>query len=211
MTELLFKPGTPISLELPRENNSKLNTFFLGSKKDEYVFVDFPFTSNRYLPVEEDAPCIVRFVTDGKVYAFQSFILKVIKHPFSFLLIAYPQSVDQVNLRSSDRYRVKLDVSYSQNGQDSSDDDRSKGQLIDISEGGCLLKATAPCALETTLCLFFTLPEIGDIKDLEASVQRINKGEDDYELGLRFSNSQSPNHKLIRNYLNQIDKLQIII
>jgi c-di-GMP-binding flagellar brake protein YcgR len=211
MTNSLFNPGTLVTLELPRDKNLKLKTSFLGYKEEEYIFLDFPSSKTGYLPIEDDAPCIIRFVTNGQVYGFQSFILKILKHPFPFLIIKYPQSLEHIELRTSYRYPVKLEISFSLDGSDGGEGNRLKGLIIDISEGGCLLQTKDHFRLGTILFLFINLPQIGTINDLEARVHRIDKKRDHYSLGLNFSNNQDPNREQVRKYIDQIDKLQIMV
>jgi c-di-GMP-binding flagellar brake protein YcgR len=211
MPNQLFISGIPASLELPRVKSNKFNTIFLGCKEGEYVFLDFPPSqTGQYIPLEENEPCIIRFVKEGKVYGFQSFIEKVIKSPLPFLLIKYPESIDQINLRSAIRYHVQLETFLSSHPSDSNVEDRFKGFIIDISEGGCLVKTIDSFPINTSLFLSFSLPETGEIKNLETRIARIYKKEEGHEIGLCFSNFEDPNHQQIRKYLDRIDKLQII-
>ena len=95
MFEQLFSPGISVSLEPPTIKNYKYYTSLLGFKDDEYILLDFPSIVSRSCPLDDHEPCIIRFVSEGKAYTSRTFILKVMRYPFSLLFIKYPRFIEQ--------------------------------------------------------------------------------------------------------------------
>ena len=206
----IFMPGTQAMFEVPLLLNSKCHTFFRGCKEYEYIILDYPCkTDGIPLFLEEYMKCIVRFLFQGKVYAFESEIRKTVKYPYPFVFISYPEKMDNINLRSSERYAIRLPAFYNQQALEDTLEKNPAGLLLDLSEKGCLLETGRPLEVETHISLAFALPNQTMIKNLAAKVKSISRKDETYRLGLIFMVSEHPDIEKIREYLSYLGGLQI--
>lgn len=206
----IFLPGTQVLFEVPHLSGVKSQTFFRGCREDHYIILDYPYNSNGVpLPLKDGMPCIIRFICQGKVYAFPSEIQRTVRYPYPFVFINYPQELDHINLRNTERYPIRIPTVYSEQALEGTHDGCPSGQLLDLSETGCLLETDQRFDLETLLFLAFNLPNQEPIKNLSVKVKRISRKEEAYQLGLQFVVSEDPDIEKIRNYLSYLQSLRI--
>ncbi len=153
--------------------------------------------------------CIIRFLFQGKVYAFQSEIQKTIRYPYPFVFINYPDQLDHINLRDTERYPLLIPTVYSERALEGKPEDCLSGHLLDLSESGCLLKTEQRFESETLLFLAFDLPNGDSVLNLAGKVKRISRKEESYHLGLHFVVSEDPDIEKIKIYLSYLNLLRI--
>jgi c-di-GMP-binding flagellar brake protein YcgR len=206
----IFVPGTQVMFEVPRSLETKGQTFFRGCKEDHYIILDYPNNANGVpLALKDQMPCIVRFLFQGKVYAFETEIIRTVRYPYPFVFIHYPQELDYINLRNSERYPIRIPAVFSEQAIEGSVEGNPEGRMLDLSERGCLLEAKRLFDLDTLLFLAFNLPNEEMIMNLAAKVRRISRKEETYYLGLQFLVSEDPDIEKIRRYLAYLEALQI--
>lgn len=206
----IFLPGTLVQFEIPHLSEAKCQTFFRGCREDQYIILDYPYyPTGLPLPLKDGMACIIRFLFQGKVYAFQSEIQKTIRYPYPFVFINYPQDLDCINLRNSERYPIRIPTVYAKEAQEGDSEGHPCGQMCDLSAKGCLLETNQPFELDTLLFLSFSLPNQEPIKNLAAKVRRISKKEEVYHLGLQFVDSRNQVIEKIGGYLSYLESLQI--
>ena len=206
----VFIPGTQVMLEVKRLTEGKVTTFFRGCKEDHYIILDYPYYENGVpFPVKDGMSCIVRFLYQGKAYAFESKIMRTSKYPYPFLFIRYPEDVDNINLRNSERYPIRIPVFFNRQALEGDLKNYSSGTLLDLSEKGCLLEGNESVEQEKILFLAFNLPNQEGIKNLAAKVKRISRRDEFYRLGMMFMVSEDPDIEKIKEYLSYLAALQI--
>jgi len=208
----IFLPGTQVMFEVPQLLSPKCTTFFRGFKEHHYIILDFPYDpSGVPLPLKDQMSCVVRFLFQGKVYGFESQIQQTSKYPYPFVFINYPKELNYINLRSSERYPIRIPAVYSKEALAilGSLEGHPAGVMLDLSEKGCLLETNQSIELETPLFLAFNLPNQELIQNLAAKVKRISRKDEAYQLGLMFMVSEDPDIEKIRNYLSFLSGLQI--
>jgi c-di-GMP-binding flagellar brake protein YcgR len=205
----LFLPGTAVMFESPRLLDSRSQTFFRGCKEDEYIILDFPLNDNGVpLALKDGLPCVVRFLFQGKAFAFEAEIQKGVRYPYPFIFITYPTELDNINLRNSERHTVRLPVFYHHKAIEKVSSAMT-GNILDLSEKGCLLEADQSQPPDTLLFLALTLPNQKTIKNLAAKVRRVSRRDEKFQLGLMFMVSEDPDIEKIKEYLSHLKSLQI--
>jgi c-di-GMP-binding flagellar brake protein YcgR len=206
----LFLPGTQVLFEIPHLSEARCQTFFRGCRQDHYIILDYPYYSNGVpLPLKDGMDCVVRFIFQGKVYAFQSQVQKAIRYPYPFVFINYPPKLAQINLRSTERYPILIPTVYSERALEGIQEGSLSGQLLDLSESGCLLETDQRFEMETLLFLAFKLSNQDSIMNLAGKVKRISRKEESYHLGLQFVVSEDPDIEKIKIYLSYLNLLRI--
>ena len=206
----LFIPGTTVLFESPHIADSRTQTFFRGCKQDEYLILDYPENETGVpLTLKDGMPCIIRFLHQGRAFAFQSIIDKVLRYPYPFIFVTYPSELDSLNLRDSERHNVRFQAVYHQKSAEDAPKDDQIGTILDLSDRGCLLETDQPQTQESLLLLSFKLPNQKAIKNLAAKVRRISRREESYRLGLMFMVSEDPDIEKIREYLSYLATFQV--
>lgn len=110
----IFLPGTRVMFEVTYLPDAKFHTFIRGCKENHYIILDYPLTSlGTPLNLKEAMRCVARFLSQGKVYGFQSEIQKITRYPYPFIFINYPRHIDCINLRNTTRIPIRIPVVYS--------------------------------------------------------------------------------------------------
>ena len=120
--------------------------YFLVTEIEETVF-------------EEGDPLIVRMVTAGRVVGYETMVASVIDTPVKLYFLAYPQSVQIVNLRKSGRLQVffpgeiqaLIDVEEDQIAL-------LKVMLLNLSSGGCYFSSSHGVDSPAKIKLSFSFP-----------------------------------------------------
>ncbi|MFT5578745.1 MAG: hypothetical protein ACI9WS_001500 [Paraglaciecola psychrophila] len=85
---------------------------------------------------------VMRLIVDGNIYAFSSKVRTVYSEGIKLLLSSLPEKVQTRQLRGGVRYPCVLEAGFVLG------ETKYRGVLINISEGGCLLRMKQSCDLE---------------------------------------------------------------
>jgi c-di-GMP-binding flagellar brake protein YcgR len=208
----IFCPGTSVLFESPRLPDSRTQTFFRGCKQDEYLILDYPQNDIGVpLALKDGMPCIIRFLHEGKAFAFQSEIDKVLRYPYPFIFVTYPTELENLNLRDSERHNVRFPGVYNHKSADGTSKNDLPGVILDLSAKGCLFETVHPQNPDSIILVSFSLPNQKNIKNLAAKIRRVSKREETYRLGLMFMVSEDPDIEKINEYLAYLGSLQSAI
>lgn len=129
--EIRIETGCPVFAEIVGAN-SKLKSKFVGYELNEYIILRAPAVSaNIRLGMQAGQTIVVKYVTAGIIYAFQSRILSCITVPENLVFIEYPKLVQKQSLRNQQRYFCYYHTILK--GETS----ELTGTVVDISMGGC--------------------------------------------------------------------------
>lgn len=208
-TKIAFTPGVKVIVESPSLFNQKFTSYFRGYKTGQWVIIDQPLHNDRPIPLDVEIEVMVRFIIEGKAFGFKSEIMGLAKRPFPLVFLAYPENVESSNLRRDERYPVRLDAAFSLESQDGDSNEKTTGQILNLSLNGCLLTSTEPYDTETFLYLSIPFPEQGLVKNLETEVKACRKQDSEFHMGLNFVDKLDPQHKKIESYLENLKALQV--
>ncbi len=162
----------------------------IGAKHGEFIIVDEPIIriSDRIVSIVR-GPVHCWFLKDGIKYSFESFILKKLDDGLTF--IDYPKYFDVERLRKYERVKVNLETRFKIDDQK----EFHKGSILDISQGGCMLKTDSLVIIpkQSKLTLSFVLPNdrvVNNIKGIARNVS-YNRMKQTTEVGVQFTGPKS--------------------
>jgi c-di-GMP-binding flagellar brake protein YcgR len=204
---LLLEVGTPLQIDI-EGFRSRFKSSLVGVLPDEYLIVRAPqlalyIGEPKQLLAESEV--VVRCLHRGNVWGFKSKLKRVISTPAQLLVLEYPQTVENHNLRVHRRIECLLpgNIQYGET--------KRKGVVLDISEKGCrfsvnTVKSKKPLEIEikAALTLSCQLPGIEGEKVFEGRVRRVEKDEMRTELGVEFEAIDPKVRDLIAQYLSVV-------
>jgi len=167
--------GCPISFDSdPSQKSSpRYSSTLRGWRSPAYILIDRPTVGGRSAPVQENQPCVVRFVHGGRACAFDTVVLDWDDRQHnSYCRISWPESVHTVSFRKAERVRVNVPCDLQVQGS------AVQGRLVDISTGGCRLYVEPPHAVGTEALLSATLPGGRAIEHVQCVVRDVHEGPD---------------------------------
>jgi len=154
---------------------------FEGWRKGDYVSLDIVLEENRSRIFREGGAAIVRFVSDGSVYAFST---KFMDGRADFrdptIRVLWPDEVKVMSLRQYQRVELNLPCFITH------DTTKSEAELLDISEGGCRIATRDDYKVGDTLHLGFTLPDGSILHDVVSTVRNVDTEGKETMAGLSF-------------------------
>lgn len=182
--------GTALQIEI-QGLDAKIKTKLIGMENWEYLILKAPvgYAGIRSKMVEGNK-VVVRFVQEGSVYGFESFILGVTDKPTSLLIIDYPRTVAEKSLRQAQRKDCYITAAITIDGEE------SEGAVVDISKGGCRCIAPnltsddiAGPQIGSSITLVFDSPAENWQMVLEGMIVNTTEYHAAARLGIKFSDS----------------------
>ncbi len=145
---------------------------------------------------------ILRFVDHGVVYAFRTSVIEVIQTRTRLLLLDYPQEIHSRNVRKEPRYPCTLAANILSGI-------RQRGQVNDLSYGGCQLRLPGADALhqirdakveDSAIKLEILFPHRDAFRTLEGRVITVLPCENGLRIGMAFKDRPAP----VREYLDRL-------
>ena len=187
--ESVLRVGNTVVLNLgpSGKEGPRHRTVVRGWEKPVEIVLDRPKDAGRYVPLHEDAPCVVLFVAGGKACAFKTQILSWDNWGDNCRLrVAWPTAIETVSFRKFERFKVHLDCTVSQ-----SDKPDVKGEIQDLSLGGCGFLLPVEVCKDTTVTLSFTLSDGRSLEGVKAVVRNGRRvGEEAFIMGCGFAENQ---------------------
>jgi len=176
----------------------KHRSAFRGSRFPDYFALETPVANKQLVVVPANTFFIVRFLSGGMVFGFETTLKKAYTKPIALWIAEYPDTVQSVNLRKSKRVSVFLPATLK------SESGSCEGAMIDLSAGGGLfsckkftLKAGEPGHL------FTALPSGDRVENLAVQLRNVKMLEEGAALvGLSFESSDDPPNQAINGYYN---------
>lgn len=165
--------ATNLTGQKPRLAILPETSFFLADMPKNYADAGFEFNS----------PLTVRFLRNGKVYAFRTTLMRVHNQP-PVLVLEYPEKVEFHNMRSDERVEIVFPARITESGGLAG----KVGAVLDISASGARigLDTREGINVGAKLSLSFTLPNGVAVGDLATAVRNISDDNGKYLLGTSF-------------------------
>lgn len=185
-TELLRQ--IPITIQKDDDLNLRLNGLLLGKISSAWIVL--LVMDDTQFPTGESI--IVRTVQGGKALGFKTTVHRSITDPANLLFCDHPRNVEEISLRKSGRLELFLpsDLRYTDKSERSEDTVMLRGNMVDISNGGCRMYTKRPIPADTQVNISFTLPGEKRLVTLAGSVLDAYPRESVFGQRIKFFTSQ---------------------
>lgn len=132
--------GGVLNLELlSTPQNSRHDVRLIGYAKGKSLLVTAPLVNGTPVTVYNGYECNVRYLQGTKVFGFHSCVLAVCNHPYRYLHLSYPEVLNAVTFRRSERIRKHIPVTVHPEGDPEGASPKSVAAMLDISTTGARL------------------------------------------------------------------------
>lgn len=150
----------------------------------------------------------MRFLSDGEATIFQTEIISYLQRPGIILTLAYPQTMNIVQVRKHKRLACVLPVRAGKDGR------KLSGIISDLSRGGCRMiadvrgqSAFRSLAVGDILELVVPLDIEKGLENIKAMVRNVETEQFRMILGLSFEPMSSQTLQLLDNFLSNTEIL----
>ena len=185
------------------------NSTLVGMAGNRYLIAEIPAIPGLWVKLHQMNNIIVRYLHDGKVYGFYSTLVGEMSEPFRLAFLSYPEDIEIVNLRKSERAPCLIPALISVNGAS------HPGAFTDVSEGGCsfLFDQSNSSGAGVTVGeeILFSVRFIGssDIKSIKAIVKNIRLADKRTSVGTQFHEPGDDILESIRTYMEKVGNLDV--
>ena len=202
--------GTPVKVEL-EGIEIPLQSTIVGLENNSYIIIKAPEPLPRVEhKLFKGNNLIVRYISNGTVYAFQTGILEIISKPLALLFLEYPRIIQHHELRVQKRLLCHIPV------QVILDNSENRGCILDLAVNGCrcLIRSSKnpsgllPCDLDNRLALKCIIPGSKDQITLTGKIKNLKRTRKELDIGINFdAKLPSETRKLLAWFLSTIDGL----
>lgn len=149
--------GGAVQMELQRmaAQERRLATQVRGWQKQAYIILDRPKLGERFAPIQEGDPCVIRFLHEGEACAFDSLVLSCDSWIGSSRChISWPVKVEIVRFRRFERVKVCFACRVKLPNNEAYD-----AEIRDISLGGLAIQSTIDVASGVEMLVDFAMPD----------------------------------------------------
>lgn len=199
-------PGTKVSLEAAA--GTRVSVRLLGFVADAYLVLrDLPARhGNMDFTLHYGEQVVLRYLHEGTVVGFRSYVLNMVKEPERLLFIAYPSEIQQYALRRANRIKCTLPSQLFVQGE------QLAAVLADLSETGCkcVIRRQLVPALGDGGRLLSEPVEIdapgldGNQLQLRGTVRRVVADAQFLRLGIQF---EAPQSALFQSIMDALEPL----
>ena len=138
-------PGSSLDLQINHPVKVRLKTQLVGYDLGQYIILKYPDArrvGNYRDVLVEGNVVIARYLIEGQqgqCFAFRATIRNITKYPEKFLILTYPDKIENRELRMHQRHITHLPaiIMLSDNDNDEDTSGQVKGIISDISTQGC--------------------------------------------------------------------------
>ena len=204
----IFHPGVAVVIQPTTQYREKLTSCFRGYKGKEYIILDAPLRGGVPLNLGENTPCVVRFIYEGQIVGFKTYVLAQTRTPYPLVFLSFPDSVETSDIRKSQRYPVRINSVVAPRKLNGAAENYPVSYVLNVSAGGCLVETAEPFSLGQTLFATIYLPDSLKVNDLETIVKRCVKKGDNFRLGLEFADVLDYGYEQIQTFLQSLEAFQ---
>ncbi|WP_300673172.1 PilZ domain-containing protein [Desulfoluna sp.] len=181
----------------------------VGLEPLEYLIVRLDLPVEFMDRVQKEALLAVSYMSLGNEYGFTSSIIDHIHQPDRLIFISYPSVIQNIDVRKSSRVSCFIPATAHV------DTRRIKGNIIDISQGGCRFIIRLPATLQArqirlidTMELLFPLLGIDGLQAVTGQVCNTTIDRERIAMGIEFVNPDRDLVKRIDHYIATITQIQ---
>ncbi len=203
--------GTRLQTQLGKRGDElKVASTLIGIVPEEYFMIRVPAVPGILNKLFEGQPITVRYVYAGNVYGFNSTILSYTSKPALIVSMAYPTSVEVLNLRKAQRLECLLPAAIRISNKE------YRGVILDISVGGCRVyteydeRDYTDFEIEKDVRLSFQLTGTPEDQIIGGRVQNLRKDNRLAELGIRFDQGNPEIIEKVKEYIDNFFRLPFL-
>ncbi len=186
-SEIPFVMGQKVTLTIRGE---VFSVSVRGWKTGQYVIIDLPMVGGENYRIAPQTGVQIHFIKEGLFVNFKSSASYALAQAISLLVVEYPRSFDQHNLRKTERFKSNIPVTFFYEEGDMKFED--SGVVRDISSGGALISHAKQVTKQNLLYMSIELPTGGSIKLQKAEVKNLRKNpkseSSPYVTGVKWKN-----------------------
>jgi hypothetical protein len=160
----------------------------VGMEPGNFLIIQTPPIANLGTKLYQKNHGIVRYLFSGRVYAFRTTLLSLIKEPYRLSILTYPTAIENVNLRKHERIPSLITAKMSAKGQ------LHEGIISDISNGGCSFefkksgqRAFPELQILDEVVISMLLKETSDATVFNATVRSVRMDNENMMAGIQFT------------------------
>lgn len=193
----------PVVIQSADDLDTRVRGNLLGRVSGDLLILSIPPD----FPFEIDARIIIRALQSGKALGFESRVKHLISNPAPLIFVETPSDLEVLKLRKSDRLNllVPTDIRFSKGKGDQTDTVILKGNILDMSGGGCRIFTKNQIAAESTVHLSFHLPGEKNLNYLSGTVIDSSLYQSQFDQRVRFHTSEKNRNDLaeIRRWIDE--------
>lgn len=148
---------TQLAVAVQRPGNEERHRGqLLGQVSADYLLL----TAAPEAGLQKDERIVVRTLQAGRALGFETVVREVLDEPVRLYFLAVPGQVEVLRLRKTDRMDlfVPADVRFATGTDANADTLMLKGNIVDVSGGGCRMVTKRPIPAGTVVNVSFMLP-----------------------------------------------------
>jgi c-di-GMP-binding flagellar brake protein YcgR len=167
----------------------------LGWKERTWLICEWPFHFGQAVPCETGTRCLVRYLVDGRLIGYESEVRTTQTTPVPLLYLAFPQAVEEIQLRkhvrvSSNEPLLLIQVDGQGSARVDSNGNSTMGGLVqDLSAAGCRVvvqQLRHNMHQGSTVQLEFELIGIGHVSNLTGVIKNVAEQGNAKSIGIEF-------------------------
>lgn len=187
-----------VEYKLGEKASYKAQTRLVGFAMGKYLIVETPKIKNQRVTFKMHNKIFVRYVAGGCIYGFRTSMIESILTPYDITFLKYPEVIEQISLRGAPRIQVVIPYKLANDENSGSED----CEIIDISATGALIRVNHEVVIDDTIIISFTLPNGGEIADMECIIRRVNITKERTIVGVEFDKTNE-DFKQIDKYITR--------
>jgi len=189
--------GTTVHVNLSGLDG-QFKSIMIGQEPQKYLMIRLPMLRSILNKLYEGNRVTVRYMYSGSVYGFVSTVLHFITKPSSLLFLAYPKTVEILDLRRSKR----VDCFFP--GTAKVQEKECTGRIVDISTGGCKFSIDTSgdvrvplIEVEEDINLSFQLIGNSQLEPVLGKVRSVSRDQGKVVVGIQFDALNTETQKCI--------------
>jgi c-di-GMP-binding flagellar brake protein YcgR len=199
--------GTQVLIQV-EGMQERFKSTLIGMDPGSYLIVKFPQLFGLVGKLTTGSSVIVRYISEGSIYGFESEVLETALKPGRLIFLRYPKIVEKHCLRKFKRLSCSIPAAAQL-----SDKGTYEGLILDISRGGCKFSIHTPegtavdeAELDMTINLTFQLPGGIDKYSLSGKIRSLSKDKNQTSLGVEFDPTNTDLLDKIDQYVEAVIK-----
>lgn len=194
--DLKIQVGEQLQLQTRDGNDDRrLQVRLVGYLPGVSLLVTTPKVGDKVMMMREGQPFVARMMIGNRIVGFATTVLRSCARPFPYLHLSYPDDMEQITVRKSQRVRVKLFASLKNDNPDYQFAKPHPATVVDLSIGGALVVSSEQLGDEGDKIFLNCAFKVGNAEKLlaiPAVIRNIQEessdehGEDSYYHGLEF-------------------------